>query len=418
MSQVTETVVPPLTPEQRTALMDGLRGQVRAPRASVGYRLAILLVMFAMLMLPVVYLLLIAAAALGVFWYATHAVGMLTAVHVGGRAMLFLLILYLAPIGAGGLLVLFMFRPLFARTVRPMVPITLNRQQEPILFEFADRTARLVGAPLPKRICISYDVNAAASFGEGWLSMLGGDLALTIGVPLAGGLTVSEFGGVLAHEFGHFSQGAGMRLSYVVRTINMWLARQVYERDTWDVWVMGLLHSESHWSVNLVGFLAALMVGISRIVLRVLMIAGHTISCFLLRHMEYNADRYQIGMMGSTAFARAMERVTMLSVAESAAFSALMQNRMKCQDICALISSMEQSIPREVRQKIQLQLKQTATAMFDSHPSMRDRVLAAVKSGQKGFFHDSRPATILFSNFAGLSRMVTVDLEQQRRGTM
>lgn len=418
MANVQMPVAGALTEEERVALMSGLRGQVRVPPPSISYRIAILLVMCAMLTLPVIYLLLIGLAACGVYWYATHAVVMLTAAHVGGRAMLILLILYLAPIAAGGLLVVFMFRPLFARTVRRMAPITLNRQQEPVLFEFADRTARLVGAPLPKRICISYEVNASASFGDGWLSMLGGDLTLTIGVPLAGGLTTSEFGGVLAHEFGHFAQGAGMRLSYVVRTINMWLATQVYERDTWDVWVMGLLHSESHWSINLVGFLAALMVGISRLVLRVLMIVGHTISCLLLRQMEYNADRFQVGMVGSAMFGRAVERVTMLSVAESAAFSTLMQGRAKCADICAMINSLEHSIPREVREKVQQKLKQDGTAIFDSHPSMKDRIAAANRSGQKGFFHDSRPATVLFTSFAGLSRMVTLDLEQQRRGNV
>lgn len=52
---------------------------------------------------------------------------------------------------------------------------------------------------------------------------------LTIGLPLVAGLSLQQLAGVLAHEFGHFSQGAGMRLTYIVRSINAWFLRVVYE---------------------------------------------------------------------------------------------------------------------------------------------------------------------------------------------
>ncbi len=40
--------------------------------------------------------------------------------------------------------------------------------------------------------------------------------------------------GVLAHEFGHFGQGAGMSLSGRIRQMNFWCARLVYERNSFD----------------------------------------------------------------------------------------------------------------------------------------------------------------------------------------
>src|SRR5208282_3052405 len=101
-----------------------------------------------------------------------------------------------------------------------------------------DKVCGLVNAPVPKRVDINCDVNAAAGLRRGWLSaMVGNDLVLTIGMPLAAGLTAEEFAGVLAHEFGHFGQGVGMRLTYVVRSINLWFLRVVYQRDSWDVWL-------------------------------------------------------------------------------------------------------------------------------------------------------------------------------------
>ncbi len=38
-------------------------------------------------------------------------------------------------------------------------------------------------------------------------SLWGNDLVLTIGLPLVAGLSAKEFAGILAHEFGHFTQG-------------------------------------------------------------------------------------------------------------------------------------------------------------------------------------------------------------------
>ena len=78
-------------------------------------------------------------------------------------------------------------------------------------------------------------VDATASFRLGAAGLLGQDMTLTIGLPLVAGLSMRQFAGVLAHEFGHFSQGAGMRLTYVIRRVNGWFFRVVYERDrgTW-----------------------------------------------------------------------------------------------------------------------------------------------------------------------------------------
>lgn len=46
-------------------------------------------------------------------------------------------------------------------------------------------------------------------------------------------LDLQQFAGVLAHEFGHFAQSSGMRLSYLIRSINHWFARVVFEEDQW-----------------------------------------------------------------------------------------------------------------------------------------------------------------------------------------
>ena len=65
-------------------------------------------------------------------------------------------------------------------------------------------------------------------------SLFGNDLVLAIGLPLVAGLDLGNSCGVLTHEYGHFSRGAAMRAGYLIRQINAWFFRAVYERDGWD----------------------------------------------------------------------------------------------------------------------------------------------------------------------------------------
>ena len=103
----------------------------------------------------------------------------------------------------------------------------------------------------------------SASLTHGLWSLFSRNLTLTIGLPLAGGLSMRQLGGVLAHEFGHFAQGAGMKTTYVVRVVSFWFARVVYERDRFDAalenWAKGL-----DLRIGIVLHAARLMVWVSR----------------------------------------------------------------------------------------------------------------------------------------------------------
>jgi hypothetical protein len=83
-------------------------------------------------------------------------------------------------------------------------------------------------------------INASAGLHLGMVERKNGRLVLTIGLPLAAGLSLRELSAVLAHELGHFRQGAGMRLSRLVWRVNEWLVRLAFERDGWDVMLVGM----------------------------------------------------------------------------------------------------------------------------------------------------------------------------------
>ena len=75
----------PATLEGLTAndLQAAFAGPIRKPRVSISYQIALLLVAAMMVILPVVYLALVAALGYGVYWYAVTAWGMFSS-WVGG----------------------------------------------------------------------------------------------------------------------------------------------------------------------------------------------------------------------------------------------------------------------------------------------------------------------------------------------
>jgi hypothetical protein len=321
-------------------------------------------------------------------------------------------LLYAAPLIAGPIAILFMFKPLLARPSSHQRSRSLTRQSEPLLFAFVDRVCEAVGAPRPKRIDVDCEVNASASFRRGVWSMFRNDLVLTIGLPLAAGLSMREFGGVLAHEFGHFAQGAGMRLSYVVRSIVHWFIRVVYQRDQWDDW-LDETAQELDFRIGWIFIVAKLFVMIGRGVLWVLLHVGLVVSGLLLRQMEFDADRFDARFAGSDSFAPKMRKLHLLGAASQFAQQQLLisLNQKKLVDsLPQLIAHHAGSTDGQSLRVVDQQISQSKTGWFDSHPCDRARIAAAESLADRGIFRLDRPASELFRDFAAQSAATTWDL--------
>ena len=393
----------PANPVERLARLEAaFRGPLVRPPLSLLYRASLVLVMLGMLVLPVLYVALAVAAG----WGVLAIDGALINADLPGKGLLFLLA---AVTGFGGAAVFFMFKPIFAP--RPPAPERhlVSRTDEPVLFGFVDRLCGIVGAPAPAAIDLNCQVNAAASFKSRIIALHRRDLQLTIGLPMVAGLTLRQFTGVLAHEFGHFSQGAGMRLTAVIRSVNHWFARVVYERDSWDA---ALERYSEGGSFYVVGPAAAARAGVwlARKILWVLMTAGHAISCLALRQMEYDADAYETQVAGSETFERTSKDIVLLSVASQHAhgqLAATWQERRLADDLSALIVSCRSSFDQSTVETIDQHSSGAKTGIFHTHPSDADRIAAATRLGAPGIFDSDAPATALFVDFDATSREVT-----------
>lgn len=390
-------------------ILNAFQGEIESVSVGLGYKLSIGLVLMFMLLLPVVYVALIGLVCVLIGLHAVHDTALL---HTGrGRGALLAVLIYLAPLGAGAVLVFFMFKPLFARPLKRGRPRSLSRNQEPLLFAFVDRVCEVVGAPSPSRIDVDCDVNASASFRRGLLSMFGDDLVLTIGLPLVAGLNTRQLAGVLAHEFGHFSQGAGMRLSYLVRSVSFWLTRVVYERDAWDARLVGL-SQELDIRLGIVFYMARVFVWCTRKILWCLMVLGHLISGILMREMEFDADCYEARLAGSDCFEATSRQVMLLDAATHGAYADLddfaREGRL-ADDLPRLIAANVGQLKPAVVELVNKAVDEEAAGLFATHPAWRDRIDRAHDEQAPGVFHVELPSASLFRDFAALCRTCTFD---------
>jgi hypothetical protein len=379
-------------------------------RPKLSYRIGILLIALTMVVLPLIYLAFIALTGFGVYYHAAHHTALLSLGH--GRARLLSGLVYVAPLIAGPIAVFFMFKPLLARPSRFERSRSLRRESEPMLFAFVDRLCEEVGASRPKRIDVDCTINASASFRRGFLSLFGSDLVLTLGLPLVAGLTMREFGGVMAHELGHFAQGMGMRLSYLVRSIVHWFIRVVYQRDQWDEWLEQTAQ-DLDFRLGWIFVVAQLFVMIGRRILWVLFHIGLAVSGIMLRQMEFDADRYQCAFAGSDAFASTMRKLHLLNGASQVAqmqLSASLDLRKLVDDYPGLIVYHGRKMAPEALPRINQMINESKTGWFDSHPCEKDRIAAAEKLASDGIFHSDRPAADLFTDFKAQALAATWDL--------
>ena len=223
------------------------------------------------------------------------------------------------------------------------------------------------------------------------------------------GLSVRQFGGVLAHEFGHFSQGAGMRLTFIVRSVNAWFARVVYERDTWDDRLRSSAQ-RSDFRFGIILHLARAMVWVTRRILWLLMNVGHAVSCFMMRQMEFDADRFESQVVGSETFAETTRHFQLLNAAWQQTIAqqieAYATNRL-VNDLPRLSAMAAKRLATKTVQANRAVLPTAKTGWFDTHPSDHDRIQAGKALGAVGMLHGDGDATKLFRDFRATAQAFT-----------
>ncbi|HKB04215.1 MAG TPA: M48 family metallopeptidase [Gemmataceae bacterium] len=271
-------------------------------RPGLDYRLRAAAMIGGLFLFLALYLALIATA--GVFAYEA---ALISPTDARGEGILWLLVMKVGGPLAAGLLCLFLIKGLFkGHTVERANHVPLKEEEHPELFEFIHRVYREVGAPAPRRVVASPDVNAALIYDSSLLNLvIPPEKDLLIGLGLVNVLTLTEFKAVLAHEFGHFAQKSVGLGSYLY-IANQVMHDVIYGRDALDRFVDRWAELDVRISFPALGLQAALS-GV-RWMLGGLYHGLNLMHLSLSRQMEFNADNVAVSVTGSDALINALAR--------------------------------------------------------------------------------------------------------------
>ncbi|MHC2070537.1 M48 family metallopeptidase [Bremerella sp. T1] len=399
----------PEFPVEGLKILKAFGPPVEKTEPTLAYKIGVIVVALVMLTLPTIYFTFVGSICYATYWYFAQGQYLLFPGMIGPLP-------YLVGAGIGSIsavVVFFLLKPVFARPANVARTRSITPQSDPMLFAFVSRVCDVVGSPFPSRIDVTYDVNASASFRLGLRSLLSGnDLVLTIGVPLVGALTTRQFAGVLAHEFGHFSQGTGMRLTFIIRAISEWFARVVFERDEWDK-CLDMLCGPDFLPLSVITWPARSCVWLSRQLLRLLMNIGLLVGGFLLREMEFDADRYEARVAGSNEFAETSWRIQLAGYAwlhTQSQISQLVDRDILIDDVALLVRHHISSMSDAIKEQIHKDMKSGKCGLFDSHPCEAARFQNAQRENAPGIFTLEGDAKDLFADFETMAKNVTWDL--------
>jgi Zn-dependent protease with chaperone function len=396
-------------------ILEGFSGEFPRPRVTIAHRIVALFVVAVMLVLPVIYLAFVAGIGWLTYWHATHDYVWMNV--PGSRAKVVTMVAYVALIALGVLWVLSLIKPLFLRAGGGEAGGGVSISQEPLLYAFADRLADVVGSPRPEVIRLGLDVNASASYETGLMGLRRRTFTLTLGIPLVAGLTLPQLTGIIAHEFGHFSQRGSTFLHRVIRRINFWFLAAVYRQDMLDDLIEELT-SDDHWGSVIFGFIAWALVGLGRGVLWCLMHIGLVVSGSLSRRMEFDADRYEIGVVGTKTFKQSSRKLVELTVADAITREYIV-NSLDASHLPdnypAFVAGLAESFDR-VKKKAKKLIKTERRKWLTTHPPTQARIDAAERLDLPGIFTSIHAASVLFKDFDKECRELTQFLYTLRFG--
>jgi Zn-dependent protease with chaperone function len=259
----------------------------------------------------------------------------------------------------------------------------LDRDSHPKLFaELEDIAARL-NEPLPGEVYLIGQVNAFVADRGGILGF-GSRRIMAVGLPLLSALNVSEFRGVVAHEFGHYYSGD--------TSIGPW----VYKTQAAMIRTFQSIGSLQGIRVGAI----QLVYGLISFVLKQYFVGFLRVVNFVSRKKEHRADELACLVAGSAACMRGMRKVHGSSMAwmpywNSEVAPVLDQDcRPDIADGFARFLAAPE-IAAQVMQGIEKEIAEGKTNPYDTHPPMRDRIAAIERFSISAAEENSEPALSL-----------------------
>ena len=330
------------------------------------------------------------------------------------RPSVYTLILGIGLLAVGFFIVFFMVKFIFKKNETDYSGFTeIDINEEPELKKMIEELVNEIGTDFPKRIYLSHEVNASVFYNSSFWSMfLPVKKNLHIGLGLVNSTTVSEFKGILAHEFGHFSQKS-MKVGSFVYNVNKIIFNILYDNE-------GYNKAVNTWSSVSGYFVLFTSVAIwfnkgTQAILRLMYKIVNVNYLGLSREMEFHADAIGANIVGSEAMISSILRIDLSSqsydkvlnyyekkIKDAVTTENLFPQHSFAMNYIAVNSNLEleNNFPKVTLEHSERfnKSKLTIENQWSSHPSDADRVNAFLALGIPGKNINTLPANSLFKD--------------------
>ena len=122
----------------RELIFGGFTDKASKNPTSFLYQLALIPVALVMFLLPLIYVAIVCAVGYGVYYHAFHHIDIFESTGGGYTSAKLKFVLYVFPLMIGGILLVVMVKPFFARSKRREDITMIPRELEPLLYDFVD----------------------------------------------------------------------------------------------------------------------------------------------------------------------------------------------------------------------------------------------------------------------------------------
>lgn len=327
--------------------------------------------------------------------------------------------------GTGIFIFFFIIKFLFKKHINDRSYLTeIKRADEPELFTMIDEIVQQAETNFPKKVYLSYDVNASVFYDSSFWSMFFPiQKNLTIGLGLINTTTKQELKAILSHEFGHFSQRS-MKVGSYVYNVNQIIFNLVNDDASYRNSIEKFASFSSYFSIF--ASLAIFFTSKIQWVLAKMYSYVNIRHMALSREMEFHADEVAAHIAGSVSLEESLLRLELannsydnvLNFYEARISKNQSSKNIYREQFFVMNFLAEQS---ELETKYNLpHVKLTESGLFNksklvienqwaSHPSTEDRVaklrqLNIIKES------DNQPAKTLFKDFEKTEEKLTAKL--------
>lgn len=363
---------------------------------------------------PLIYVGLIVLSVWALVWYFTSGHGLLFGgIEWHGKFLLFLGALsWVVPAVAGSVLILFLLYPLWPQG-KPPKPYVLDRKKHARFYRLIEKMTAAIGVPAPQFIEVIPDMNAAAGPVHGMASLAKGELKLVIGMSLVMGTSVQQFMGVLAHEFGHFSQRSSMMAYIWINTVSHWLWQCGYGQDVWTERLERWQEQFDNEIAQVSLFVTDWLLKLVRLLFQNLYRLNVRLTNAMSQQMEFDADLYEARVVGSAQFRAGTLALRRMGYAWSQArqttFQGLHEQDKMLRNLPAATLEIANGFSPGLLKKIEDDLQVEETRHWDTHPADLERIANAENAGERGLLQCELPASVLFVEVEKLCETATLN---------